>query len=232
MSKFNLDKFNIKAGFDSEDVSFTMDCSERFQTTITFSLNTLFGAEGTENVKSYMQATNAVPFTQSLSEVFNVNALLDAFVIVSMDSKEELKTRVDVVKDTTFEVDAKEKIDLTLYLSTDIEFDVEASEKIQNNLNLVKNIITDELFLSESLQTVLRTSLLNLETLTLNVRLLPGGSIEIDSEMLSAYMGDTNVLDLYNGDWILIDKDTIGLEIGTGSGGKLEGVLVFKERFL
>lgn len=230
--KYNVSKFNIKGSVDSENILFTMDCSERIQTTITFSLNMVFAVEGSESIDSSMRATHGIHFSQSLSEDLSVSALLDAHVIIKADCKEDVKTIVGVVKDTKFELELSEEIGNSFYASNNISFNVFASEKLESNFYGSKDIVIKDLFLSESVQTVLRTSLLNLESLTLSITLLPGQSVEIDSEAYSAYIGDTNVLDLYNGDWITVDRNTIGLEIGVGSGGRLQGILVYKERYL
>lgn len=233
MNKYNLSKYNVGGGgFGSENIFFDMDCHERVEVIFTSSLNMLFGAEGTEKLDVNVMVTHGIPFTQELHAELEFNARLDAHVVIEVDGLEELKSVVDIVKDTNFEIDILEEIEHKFYLGNDISFEVEVDEKFDSSIFASKDIITKDLFLSESLHTAFRTSLLNIETLTVNVSLRPGETLEIDSDLFAAYVGDRNVIDLYTGDWINLDRNTISVDIGSGSGGRLEGVMVFRERYL
>ncbi|MCL2313344.1 MAG: hypothetical protein FWC41_12875 [Firmicutes bacterium] len=66
----------------------------------------------------------------------------------------------------------------------------------------------------------------------INVDLNPGEEIRIDSDIFTAMKGDKNILHLYNGDWVYINRNTVILQTEAGSGGDLDIELVYVTRYL
>ena len=69
-------------------------------------------------------------------------------------------------------------------------------------------------------------------TTNINVTIPPGGELRIDSDVFTAFLGQQNIIHLYNGDWINFNRNTRVLSVEAGTGGNLTGDIVYTERFL
>lgn len=60
----------------------------------------------------------------------------------------------------------------------------------------------------------------------------PGGELRIDSGLYTVLLDGENALDAQQGEWIYLSREVARLDIECASGGGLEGVLVYEERYL
>ena len=65
-----------------------------------------------------------------------------------------------------------------------------------------------------------------------DVTIPPGGEIRINSDAFTAMMGQQNILHLYRGGWIFLNRNTAQLVFETGSGGELAGEILYNERYI
>lgn len=67
---------------------------------------------------------------------------------------------------------------------------------------------------------------------TINVSIPPGGELRIDSNAFTAMLEGENVLHEYHGQWVHFDRNTSSLIIHAGTGGELDGELLYNWRFI
>ncbi len=70
------------------------------------------------------------------------------------------------------------------------------------------------------------------ERTTLQLTIPPGGELRIDSELFSVLLNGENALHTQSGDWINISRSLLRLVVESASGGRLEGQLIYTERYL
>lgn len=70
------------------------------------------------------------------------------------------------------------------------------------------------------------------ETASFQLTIPPGGELRIDSEIFLVLLDGENALHTQSGDWINVSRKLLRLIIENSSGGRLEGQLIYKERYL
>lgn len=95
----------------------------------------------------------------------------------------------------------------------------------------VKNL-PGTLLATEALTSMLEATSQTAERTTLQITIPPGGELRIDSELFSALLNGENVLYAQSGDWINVSRGLLRLVVESASGGRLEGQLIYTERYL
>lgn len=70
------------------------------------------------------------------------------------------------------------------------------------------------------------------ETVRVRLSIPPGGELRLDSGLFTALLDGENVLYAQEGDWITLSDRLLRLLVESVSGGKLEGQLIYTERYL
>ena len=83
-----------------------------------------------------------------------------------------------------------------------------------------------------ALGTVLAATTQTTETASFQLTIPPGGELRIDSDMFTVLLNGQNALHTQSGDWITVSRELLRLLIESASGGRLEGQLIYTERFL
>ena len=97
---------------------------------------------------------------------------------------------------------------------------------------LVSKMIPTPFVASGALMAVTEATSQTTETVTVELTIPPGGELRIDSELFTVLLDGENVLYAQLGDWIMISRELILVRVESASGGPLEGVLIYTERFL
>ena len=231
LNKYNISKFNIPSGAGNDEINFSVDCHEQIVTTVTFSLNTLFDATGSESLNNFVVGTAGIKFGFGLETELGSSVTAELIAVIKGSLEEKLQVISNVVEDISVGLEGKEEISLSTYLSADSKFFVVGDERLLNSFFAGKDL-TYNFFANEELILGVRTSLLNDLLFSLNISLRPGETVEIDSDVFTAYLNDQNVIDLYSGEWITISRDSMELNVSSGSGGNLAGLLIYRERYL
>ena len=231
LNKYNISKFNIPSGVDSDEIKFTADCHEQIVTTVTFSLNTLFNATGSESLNNFVVGTAGIKFGFGLETELGTSVVAELITVIKGSLEEKLQVISNAVADVSVGLESKEEISSSIYLSAYSKFFVVGDERLLNSFFAVKDL-KYSFFANEELISGVRTSLLNDLLFSLNISLRPGETVEIDSDVFTAYLNDQNVIDIYSGDWITISRNSMELNVSSGSGGNLAGLLIYRERYL
>lgn len=73
---------------------------------------------------------------------------------------------------------------------------------------------------------------LSQDTFIANVTIPPGGKLIIDSNVFNMLLNGQNAIHLQKGDWIDLDRNVIYLDITAGTGGTLNGSIIYQARYL
>ncbi len=208
-AELNENLWNI-SGF-GETISFSTECLERVFTSFSLHGATLIEAE----LFGELQAT------ANISTCYSVKAEL----------KEDLTSKANADKIIYLIDDLHEEINVDCYLGKNIEMALNLEDDLNGNLFIGKNVFYDFL-VAEQLNAEIAANVLEKQMARIEVTIPPNGELRIDSNVFNATMNGENILHLYNGDWIMISRDTTTLTVQTASGGTLVGQLLYTERYL
>ena len=167
--------------------------------------------EATTTLLSSVKVTNCIRVDHEFIDAMEGNAYLGELMSISFD------------QESTLLVDA--------YLSSNIYTNLMAHCTWDQFSSLFKNLSIQGA-LTSNLICDIDASVLETETLVIQVAIPPGGELRIDSDFFTATLNGQNILHLHQGDWINIDRNLVDIKINTGDGGALSGRLVYKERYL
>lgn len=94
-----------------------------------------------------------------------------------------------------------------------------------------KNVMETILF-AEVATTITDAGKLASARTTLQVDIPPGGELRIDASTFQVLLNGENVLWAQEGDWPYLSRETLYLDVESASGGKLDGIVIYQERFL
>lgn len=69
-------------------------------------------------------------------------------------------------------------------------------------------------------------------SMAFRVSIPPGGRLVIDSENYTAYLENENVMHAYEGDWIKLRRQLIGVDVSGGISGDLDVAILYREAYL
>lgn len=231
LKPFNISKFNIPSLGDEEDIEISLYCYEKYNTTVTFSKNSLLTISASEKLITKNRVTISIPEDLDLNVILGIRSKLDSYITILGKYHEYLNFSSKLSEDINFKLDLSSDIKLNAYLSSNNNIILNSIENLK--LKEAKgslNITFRDLKLDENLITNFNSEILfNLLT-EIDTRLNKGQKLVIDSNNFTAYLDDENVLDKFQGNWINISRDIESIEIK--SNGKIKGKIIFRERFL
>lgn len=232
LKSFNTSKFNI-GNEDTENPEIILNCYEKFDVTVNFGKNTQISFITSEkfNVNSIGSITYIEKF--NLEEKIDLNVITNSYVVLDVSLKEKLNFNLNINEDIYQDLLVEEKLNIKPNISLNANFENIFEDSINmDNLLIGKDILHDEINIYEALLTQISSYFLDSKIVSINITIPPGKTLIIDSDKFTAYLNNENVLDKYNGDWILLSRNVKSIELFTGEGKKLESYIIYKERFL
>lgn len=167
----------------------------------------LFTTELESSCNIHFNKPKKIIFSSEISLACNLNKLMSKDVLFSS----ELKNKVNISKETRL--------------------------KQQYNFTVVCEVNIGKLIRHNSFFTSIVNSFISVihtvtETATIDVTIPPGGELRIDSDNFIVLLDGQNVIHLQSGDWITVDRNLLEMVVDTGSGGNLQGQILFNERYL
>lgn len=175
--------------------------------------------------------------TVSVIASFTEGDSLTAAVCMSADvaTKEafvgELTAAVKGCKNTPAALASGDALAAAVYAAKNLPAPLELSDRLTMEASGVKNV-PGALLATEVLTSMLEATSQTTERTTLQLTIPPGGELRIDSELFSVLLNGENALHAQSGDWINISRSLLRLVVESASGGRLEGQLIYTERYL
>lgn len=184
-----------------------------------------------EAVQGSAQGTVSLVFAFSAASGLLTEVQLCANETVSAKMAEALQTAVSGSKDVYVDLSAQEALQTSICGAKNILTALEVGETLTAEAAGSKNILLSQM-LAEALGTVLSATTQTTETASFQLTIPPGGELRIDSDMFTVLLNGQNALHTQSGDWITVSRELLRLLIESASGGRLEGQLIYTERFL
>ena len=104
------------------------------------------------------------------------------------------------------------------------------SDQLMDNAELAKLIFTRISFW-DNLEMLSNAASSSEEITTISVELMPGDTLEIDSEFYTVDLNGENAFDIYNGEWVYLSRDVADVVISANGIG-LEAEILYRARYL
>ncbi len=167
---------------------------------------------------------------ESFAEL-NSAALMQANIVVQALFENTLYSTTDGAQNSMIVGLLSDALNAKAYASMDILYGEAYAETLTAAADGLKNILVDSL-LYELLGSVSGAGTQSTEQVSITVTLPPGSELRIDSDTFRVLLDGENVLDKQAGDWIMLSRDLLYLDIESAIGGGLSGNLIYTERYL
>lgn len=235
---FNNGRFDyLKFGLRAEDI-------RDFAVQVNFndSLKNLSGSGSAifVDMTVFESLRNSTRITPTFPEKFTVLSELKAFIdvigglIVDFISEGELKNSVFVFKDIEVAKYLKEVDNCKVYIGKDFAIYGEESnfeDSLKSGVFVAKDIITKNI-LTELLNSQISTVILDSDVCEIKITIPANSTLEIHSDTYDVFLDGKNIIHLHNGDWIYLDRNVVSIQVDSGTGGRLEGQMLYNERYL
>lgn len=235
---FNNSRFDyLKFGLRAED---TRDFA--VQVTFNDTLKNLSGSGSAifvdlsvfESMRNVTKVTPTLPEKMVALEALKANVDVIGGLIVSFTPLDELKNSLSLVKDISVSKEFKDNKLCKVYVGKDFAIYGEDSNfSCGANLNVfvAKDIIIKDI-ITELLNCHVSTVILDTDECTIKVTIPANSTLEIHSDTYDVFLDGENIIHLHNGDWVFLDRSVVSIQIDTGTGGGLEGQMLYDERYL
>ena len=231
--RFDYLKFGLRAE-DTRDFDVAVNFSD--------SLKNLSGSGSAIFVdlfvfESMQNSTKLTPaFPESFTALGELKADIDVIggLIVLFDSSTDLTNKTSIIKNIEAFYNYLCELKNKVYVGKDFEIygnDSNFKSVLDVILSFAKDIKTAEV-LTELLNSIISTVILDTESCEILVTIPANSTLEIHTDTYDVFLDGVNIIHLHNGDWIFLDRDVISVDIDTGTGGQLQGQLLYDERYL
>lgn len=172
-----------------------------------------------------------IPMKFDAQDFLKANVEVIGGIVISFAGESSLKNQTSLIKNIGIVEPLVDQLSCKPYIGKDIPFSESFSTLFKNTTNVVKNLIVAHT-LTDILNANVSTVILENITFKANVTISPGGTLEIRSDTYDLFLNGENILHLQEGDWIFLDRDVVTLQVDSGTGGELQGRILYNERYL
>lgn len=231
--RFDYLKFGLRAE-DTRDFDVAVNFSD--------SLKNLSGSGSAIFVdlfvfESMQNSTKLTPtFPESFTALGELKADIDVIggLIVLFDSSTDLNNKTSIIKNIEVFYNYLCEFKNKAYVGKDFAIygnDLNFKSVLDVILSFAKDIKTAEV-LTELLNSIISTVILDTESCEILVTIPANSTLEIHTDTYDVFLDGVNIIHLHNGDWIFLDRDVVSVDVDTGTGGQLQGQLLYDERYL
>ena len=226
LSAYNIPRFSIRPMRIVRNVAFQMVAVIGKSNYLPIVRNISYSVHGTFRPVLLMRFSRTIQFEMSGTMNLQLQVHLQRDIFFKMASQifvGKYATRKE--EDVDFEIKSALHVGKTMFDRRAVDMSIVA------NLFVGKFMPREPIYIAWYFTSFILMGLRRYALLGLDVTIPPGGEIRINSEAFTALLGTQGVLHLYQGDWIMLHRNTTQIRIETGSGGRLEGEILYHERF-
>lgn len=184
-----------------------------------------------DGVSGTATLTPTIPMKFNAQDFLKANVDVIGGVVVAFSGESSLNGTSSFIKNIGIVEPLADSLICKSYVGKDIHFSESFSTVFKNTTNVVKNLVVAQVS-TDILNANVSTVVLENIVFKANVTIPPGGTLEIRSDTYDLFLNGENILHLQEGGWIFLDRDVVTLQIDSGTGGELEGRILYNERYL
>lgn len=228
--KFSLSKFSLPLR-EELDVYIKSNFYANLRSALSIGGDLHFDVRLNERIDSTVIVTRGIPFAITADARLNANLRVSVAIPIIWRNVQSLHSALSLACDIYISLQGVESLVSRLKLAKDIWSEAVWTDALESRFSIGKDIWSSVSW-SEMLHSLLQIVSLELQIARLNITIPPGGRLYIDSAIFTALLNNQNILHQYSGDWITLDPNLVSIELDSGSGGKLQGNLIFTEAYL
>lgn len=184
-----------------------------------------------DGVSGTATLTPTIPMQFNAQDFLKANVDVIGGVVVTFSGESSLNGTSSFIKNIGIVEPLADSLICKSYVGKDIHFSESFSTVFKNTTSVVKNLVVAQVS-TDILNANVSTVVLENIVFKANVTIPPGGTLEIRSDTYDLFLNGENILHLQEGGWIFLDRDVVTLQIDSGTGGELEGRILYNERYL
>ena len=184
-----------------------------------------------DGVSGTATLTPTIPMKFSASDFLKADIDIIGGIVVEFSGESSLKNKTSIIENIHIVEPLSDGLICKPYVGKDIHFSESFVTMFRNTTNVVKNFVVAQVS-TDILNSNVSTVVLENITFKANVTIPPGGTLEIRSDTYDLFLNGENILHLQEGGWIFLDRDVVSLQVDSGTGGELQGRILYNERYL
>ena len=216
--RFNLSRFSL--GSQDNTIHIELLLAENLESVAGVAIPVETTAFFNDILRGTARGAIGIASTFESYAAMNSAALMQANIIVKGLLGDTLQAMSDGAQNSMIVNALADNLGASSYASADILWHEAYADALTSLASVVKDILIDPL-LYEVLGSV-----------SVTVTIPPGGELRIDSDTFRVLLNGENVLDKQSGDWLMLSRDLLYLDIESAIGNGLSGNLIYTERYL
>lgn len=232
-SRFDYLRFGLQAD-EGQDITIVADFSDALRNVSGSGSLIEVDLALFDRLQVESRITPTYPTTFSASTQLQTLLNLIGGIVIDASFEGLVSYRAEAIKDIAVSENCADALSADVYVGKDTPIEgrhSRLSDSLQGKSQAVKDIIS-QLLLTSILHSIVSTVILEAYSLTISVELPAGSTLEIRSDTYDVYLDGVNILHLHNGDWVFLDRDVVAVEVDSGTGGEIQGQVMYNERYL
>ena len=225
--RFNLSRFSL--GSQDNTIHIELLLTESLESVAGVAIPVETTAFFNDILRGTARGAIGIASTFESYAAMNSAALMQANIIVKGLLGDTLQAISDGAQNSMIVNVLADNLGASSYASADILWHEAYADALTSLASVVKDILIDPL-LYEVLGSVSGAGTQSTEQVSVTIP--PGGELRIDSDTFRVLLNGENVLDKQSGDWLMLSRDLLYLDIESAIGNGLSGNLIYTERYL
>ena len=231
MLKYNVGRFNVRQEAYAREIEFSIDGHEEILAVVGAGADREFSLIANGTINNVTSLNIVIPFElvggdeiySHVDMISTLPVLINGDCTINANIHASKIMNLDIPWDTT--------IELSLYVGKEMPLDLSWHDDINIDLYVGKEMPT-EIDGWGIIDMFMTGGILYTTTTIIDVTIPPGMEIQIDSDIFTAWLRDDNIIHLYNGEWIMLNRQIVSIDLDSATGGNLEGEMIYNERFI
>lgn len=231
--QFGHTRFGLPSADDLE-IPVTASFSDTLKGVTGFGVVTNIEETFFDGFKATVRVTASLP-TQ-FEAYDSLKALIDLIggVVVSFTPVEALLSKSTIIVEPVVSVEFTWDLEAAIWVGKDMYVSrdsIYSSDRLLSSVYASKDIAHSQ-SMTDILSAYASTVILYTDTIFISAEIPPGGVLDIDSDTYDVLLNGENILHLHDGGWLFLDRSLVRISIDSGTGGTIEGKVLYKERYL
>ena len=227
--RFNLSRFSL--GSQDNTIHIELLLTESLESVAGVAIPVETTAFFNDILRGTARGAIGIASTFESYAAMNSAVLMRANIIVCAALEDALHATSSGAQNSMIASTLADSMSAHVYASADILLREAYAETLASMASAVKDILAAPL-LCETLGAIAGAGTQSTEQVSIAVTLPPGGELRIDSDTFRVLLNGENALDKQSGDWLMLSRDLLYLDIESALGGGLSGNLIYTERYL
>lgn len=231
-SRFNLQRYNIPSGGDL-DVYITETMSELFSSMVTNGGNVYVVQTGNESINGAADIASGIGIgSETMETAFSGVAAGHVLFFASANMDAAFGSQSDATQNVYIVKDLSEAIESSAYLSENIHAASDMSETISALVFISSDYTHPSLTMDAIIDSQVTSVRFDVGYAYLSLTLRSGETLVIDSDNFVVLLNGENAIETHSGIWPEFKRETMDVQISSGTMADLVASILYTEKYL